>query len=211
MVKVPVYNAEGKQVRKADFDESVFGEKVLTKTLQGVVLGYARNLRQGNAHSKTRGDVAGANRKLWKQKGTGKARVGDRRSPTRGGGVAHGPKSRDWVRPIPKKLRHAALYSALLSKFKDGEVCVVEGMAFADGPKTRRVASFLSATETPANSLFAVLNYDENFLKSVRNLPRTELREFRELNAYEVMKARRLVLSSEAFAFLQQATAEQGA
>jgi large subunit ribosomal protein L4 len=204
MAQIPVYNAEGKQVRKVDFDESVFGEKVLVKTLQTVVLGYARNQRQGNAHAKTRGEVAGSNRKLWKQKGTGRARVGDRRPPNRtGGGVSHGPRSRDWHRPIPAQLRRTALSSALLSKFRDGEVAAFEGLNFGDGPKTSRVAKFMTGSGTPANALIAVESNQPNLVLSVRNLPRTVVREVRDLNAYEVMKARRLVLSIAALEALK--------
>lgn len=209
MAQIPVFNGEGKQVRKVDFDESVFGEKVLTQTLQTVVLGYARNLRQGNAHAKTRGEVAGSNRKLWKQKGTGRARVGDRRPPNRtGGGVSHGPRSRDWYRPIPAGLRRTALSSALLSKFRDGEVVAFEGLSFSDGPKTRRVAKFMAGSGTPENALIAVESHQPNLVLSVRNLPRTVVREVRDLNAYEVMKARRLVLSVAALDALKAGAAK---
>jgi len=209
MTQIPVYNADGKQVRKVDFDESIFGEKVLTKTLQTVVLGYQRNLRQGNAHAKTRGEVAGSNRKLWKQKGTGRARVGDRRPPNRaGGGVSHGPRSRDWHREIPKQLRRTALNSALLSKFKDGEVCVVEGLSFNDGPKTGRVVKFMKGSNTPENAVIAVESNQPNLVLSVRNLQRTVVREIRDLNALDVMKARRLVLSAAALDALKEKAAK---
>jgi len=200
MLKVSVLDQNGKEVRKADFDESVLGDKVLTRTLRNVVISYGRNKRQGTHAAKDRGDVAGSNRKLWKQKGTGRARCGDRRPPHwRGGGLAMGPHPIDYNFRIPARLRHVALRSALLSKFKDGEVCVVEGMSFKDGPKTKRVAGFLSGAKVKGSALFAIAGRDESFHKSVRNIQRVKLRELRELNAYDVMRHAQLVISSEAF------------
>lgn len=205
MVKVPVYDATGKEVRKVDFDESVFGEKVLKKTLKNVVVSYARNQRQGNASVKPRGQVSGSNRKLWRQKGTGRARVGDRRPPHwRGGGVAHGPKAHSYYRRIPARLRRMALASALLSKFKDGEVRVFEGLSFDDGPKTKTVAGFLKGSETKGSSLFTLAGYDENFVKSTRNIQKVRVRELRDLNAYDVMRHVNLVISADALENLKQ-------
>ncbi|MCK6438717.1 MAG: 50S ribosomal protein L4 [Planctomycetes bacterium] len=198
MAKVPVYNAEGKKTRDVDFDESVFGEKVLGKTLREVVLSYGRNQRQGNAHSKVRSEVAGSNRKLWKQKGTGRARVGDRRPPHwRGGGVSFGPRSGEWHKPIPAGLRKAALKSALLSKFKDGEVRAVEGLSFSDGPKTKKVSKLLEGIGEKRSTLIALAGRDANFVKSVRNLKRVNIRELADLNAYDVVRHVNLVLPVE--------------
>lgn len=205
MVKIPVYDATGKEVRKVDFDESVFGEKVLAKTLKTVVVAYGRNKRQGNANTKARGKVSGSNRKLWRQKGTGRARVGDRRPPHwRGGGIAHGPRTRDFYRRIPARLRHVALASALLSKFQDGGVRVVEGLSFEEGPKTKTVASFLKGSETSGSALFTVAGYNENFVKSVRNIQKVRVRELRDLNAYDVMRHVNLVVSAEALEDLKK-------
>ncbi len=208
MAQIPVYDAEGREVRKVELDEAAFGGRMLTKTLHGVVVGYARNQRQGNAHAKTRGEVSGSNKKLWKQKGTGRARVGDRRPPNRtGGGISHGPRSRSFYRPIPQKLRQVALGSALVAKLRSGSIALFEGLEFNDGPKTRRMAKFMQASGTPDNTLIAVGGLNLNFVKSVRNLPRTVVREAREVNAYEVMKARRLVLSVDALEALKNRVA----
>jgi large subunit ribosomal protein L4 len=208
MAQIPVYDADGREVRRIELDESDFGGRLLTKTLHGVVVSFARNKRQGTAHAKTRGEVSGSNKKLWKQKGTGRARVGDRRPPNRtGGGVSHGPRNHSFYRPIPVKLRTVALGSALVAKLRDGSIALFEGLDFADGPKTSRMAKFMAGSGTPDNSLIAVGGLDQNFVKSVRNLPRTVIREAREVNAYEVMKARRLVLSTDALEALKSRVA----
>ncbi len=200
MVQVPVYSAEGKELRQEDFDESIFGEKVLRRTLSGVIRSYIRNKRQGTHSTKTRSLVAGSNRKLWRQKGTGRARVGDRRPPHwRGGGTAHGPHTRDYWRRIPKRLRRTALDSALLHKFKDGKVSVVEGLDFSDAPRTSKVSHFLKTSQLTKRVLFALQGYDQNFAKSVRNIPKVEACELRELNAYDVLFKGHLVLTLEAF------------
>lgn len=204
MVKIPVYDAQGKEVRSVDFDESVFGDKVLTKTLHTVVVAYARNKRQGTHSTKTRSDVSGSRRKMWKQKGTGRARAGDKRPPHwRGGGVAHGPHPRNYVRRIPARLRQTALASAMLGKLRDGEVCAVEGLSFEHGPRTKVVAGFLAgagfrSSEGKGSALIATLNHDENLAMSARNLSRTSVRMLRELNAYDLLMHKRLVLTVDA-------------
>ena len=205
MSKITLFDAQGEQKSQVDFDESIFGERVLTKTLREVVVAYGRNKRQGNAHTKTRAEVSGANRKMWKQKGTGRARAGDRRPPHwRSGGIAHGPRSRSWYRPIPARLRRTALNSALLSKFKDGEVSAVEGFDFKDGPKTSAVAKFLKTSKTEGSTLFAVSERDENFLKSVRNIQRVKISRVSDLNAYDIMRHSNLVLSPGALDVLKK-------
>lgn len=210
MVQVSVYDAEGAEVRKENFDESVFGEKVLTKTLHLVVVAYGRNKRQGTHSTKTRSDVSGSRRKMWKQKGTGRARAGDKRPPHwRGGGVAHGPKPRDYYSKIPARLRHAALKSAYLSKFRDGEVCVVEGISL-DKPQTKLIAGFIAGAVKKGSTLFALGGPDKNFYLSARNIQRTKVKEVRELNAYDIMRHGKLVLTPEAFAHLKAGVAQGG-
>jgi large subunit ribosomal protein L4 len=199
MVELQVYDADGKAKSKIKFDESVFGDKVKSKTLREVVYAYEANLRQGNANSKNLSDVAGSNKKPWKQKGTGRARTGQKRAPHRKkGSVAHGPHPRSFYVTVPPKMRRVALDSALLSKFQDSEVVVVEGLKF-DKPKTSKLASMLSASGLDVGSvLIGLPKLDHNFFMSSRNLQRTLVRPLAQLNAYEVIKQRRLLLTTEA-------------
>src|SRR5262245_19405563 len=199
MVELQVYDADGKAKSKVQFDESVFGDKVKSRTLREVVYAYEANLRQGNANSKNLSDVAGSNKKPWKQKGTGRARTGQKRAPHRKkGSVAHGPHPRSFYVTMPAKMRRLALESALLSKFKDSEVAVVEGLSF-DKPKTAKLAGMLSESGLNQGSILIGLSkQDHNFFLSSRNLPRTLVRPLAQLNAYEVIKQRRLLLTTEA-------------
>lgn len=199
MVELQVYDANGKATSKVKFDESVFGDKVKSKTLREVVYAYEANLRQGNANSKNLSDVAGSNKKPWKQKGTGRARTGQKRAPHRKkGSVAHGPHPRSFYVTVPPKMRRLALESALLSKFKDAEVAIVEGLSF-DKPKTAKLAGMLSESGLGQGSvLIGLPKLDNNFYLSSRNLPRTLVRPLAQLNAYEVIKQRRLLLTKEA-------------
>lgn len=199
MVELQVYDADGKATSKVKFDESVFGDKVKSRTLREVVYAYEANLRQGNANSKNLSDVSGSNKKPFKQKGTGRARQGQKRAPHRHkGSVAHGPHPRSFRVDVPAKMRRLALESALLSKFKDAEVAVVEGLSF-DKPKTAKLAKMLSKSGLGSGSvLIGLPKADENFYMSSRNIPRTLVRPLPQLNAYEVIKQRRLLLTREA-------------
>lgn len=199
MVELQVYDAEGKATSKVKFDESVFGDKVKSKTLREVVYAYEANLRQGNANTKNLSDVAGSNKKPWKQKGTGRARTGQKHAPhRRKGSVAHGPHPRSYRVEPPAQMRRLALESALLSKFRDNEVAVIEGLNF-DKPKTRRLAKTLDTAGLSVGSVLLGLGKtDRNLVLSARNLPRTVVRPVNQLNAYEVVKQRRLVLTTEA-------------
>ena len=123
MAQVKVYS--GGSVSSRDVDASPFGDKVLGRTLKDAVVMYEANARQGTAKSKTRSEVAGPNKKLWKQKHTGRARMGSKKVVHwRGGGTAFGPVPRDYSYHMPKKARRAALRNAVFTKFDDGEVCV---------------------------------------------------------------------------------------
>jgi large subunit ribosomal protein L4 len=146
-VKVPCYSATGDRLDDIEVDESLFGEKVLAETTHQMVVAYALHKRTGTHATKTRGMLAYGGRKPWRQKGTGRARAGTRRSPIwRGGGTIFGPQPRQYNKKTPKKMRHAALNSALLSKFQDGEVVIVDGLK-VDEPKTKPMAELFGKIE----------------------------------------------------------------
>ncbi|MCB9934280.1 MAG: 50S ribosomal protein L4 [Planctomycetes bacterium] len=205
MIEVQVYDADGKAKEKLSFDESVFGDKVKTRTLREVVISYEANRRQGNANSKNLSDVAGSNKKPWRQKGTGRARTGQKHAPHRvKGSVAHGPHPRSYRVRIPAKMRKLALESALLAKFRAGDVAVVDGLSF-DKPKTAKLTKMLRTAGLDSGSLLLGLaGEDRNFYLSARNIPRSLVRPVAQLNAYEVAKQRRLLLTREAFDALKR-------
>ncbi len=203
MVEIPVYDADGKSKGKVSFDESVFGDKVKSRTLREVVYAYEANQRQGNANTKNLGDVAGSNKKPWKQKGTGRARTGQKHAPhRRKGSVAHGPHPRSYRVEVPAQMRRLALESALLAKFRDNEVAVIDGLSF-DKPKTGRLAKALDTAGLAGSLLLGVVKADRNFTLSARNLPRTLVRPVAQFNAYEVLRQAKLVLTSQALESLK--------
>lgn len=207
MVEVQVYDANGKEKEKISFDESVFGDSVKTRTLREVVYAYEANRRQGTVNSKNLGDVQGSNKKPWGQKGTGRARTGQKHAPHRTkGSVAHGPHPRSFRVRIPAKMKAIALQSALLAKFRDGQVSVVDGLTF-DKPKTSKFAKMLDNSGLARGTLLiGVDKEDRNFYLSARNLQGSLVRAISGFNAYEVVKQRRMLLTREALDLLKSGT-----
>ena len=197
MLELEVHNEKGEVTGTVNFDESILGERVRPRLLHQVVVGYMANRRQGTASSKTRGEVIGSGKKPWRQKHTGRARHGDRRSPIWvGGGAAHGPKPRDYRQRLTKSMRRQALRSALLSKFLDKQVTVIEPLAF-DEPRTKRVSSMLKALGVSESCLIATAETDRTFCKSARNVPHLRLAVAKDLNALDVLTFRRLVMTRD--------------
>lgn len=213
MITLPVLSPEGKEVAKVEIDPALFGGEVNKQLLHDVVVMYQANLRVGTHSTKTRGEVAGSKRKLYRQKGTGNARVGTRRThKRRGGGVAFGPKPRDYSYAMPKKARRLAARMALLSKFQDGEAVIVDGLGF-EAPKTKAVVGVMKNLSVGGQTcLFATEGMDKNLYLSARNIPGVEVQEVRELNAYSLLRRKRLVMTKGALDSLcssaKQETAE---
>ena len=147
MLSLNVVNRQGEAVGTVDIDEAEFGGKVNKQLLHDVVVMYLANQRAGTHSTLRRGEVAGSTKKLFRQKGTGNARAGTRRTNKRpGGGTAKGPKPRDYEYHLPKKAVRSATRMAILSKFRDNEAAVVDGLTVTgDGPKTKEVAVVLKA------------------------------------------------------------------
>ncbi|RME72677.1 MAG: 50S ribosomal protein L4 [Planctomycetota bacterium] len=159
---------------------------------------YQANKRRGTHSTRGRSELKYSNRKPWRQKGTGRARAGTRRSPLwRGGGTIFGPKPRDYRYAMPKKARRRATQSALLSKLRDGETVVVDGLAAPSG-KTREVAAVLRALGlTGQTVLIAVREADPMLVRACRNLPNVTLLPVSDLNAYELIRNRRLLITRD--------------
>jgi len=206
MIELPVVSVGGEKVDTLKIDEAWFGGRVRKDLLRRAVLMYEANRHVGTAATKGRSMVVGSTRKLFRQKGTGRARVGSRRSgKRRGGGVTFAKRARSFRRSLPKQARRAALDSALLAKFLDGEAIVVDKLELKEA-KTRAVAAMLGALKVNGmNCLLAINEPDEVIWKSARNIPRLTVLAAADLNTYEVLKAGRLLFLREAIQSLIEA------
>ena len=198
-MEIPVYSKEGEKVDNLQLDDKKFGGPIHKKLLRDAVIMYEANKRQGTASTKTKGEVAGGGRKPWAQKHTGRARAGSIRSPLwKGGGVSHGPKPRDYSFSIPKKAKKVALLSALAAKARDNELIVVEDLNF-DIPKTKQMVGLLKALRIDGSSCLIVLSKaNETVWKSARNIPSVKVMVSAALNAYEVLRPEKILLTKEA-------------
>lgn len=198
MADLPLYSKDGKSAGTVSVDEKLFGDKVKKKLLHQVVVIHEANQREGNAHTKTRGEVEGSTKKPWPQKHTGMARSGTKRSPIwRHGGIVFGPRKREYRMTTTDSMRHAALNSALLGKIKDKEVSVIEAVEFPK-PKTKEMARLMKAIGFKRTVLLAIPKYSEPVWLSARNLQDLSVRPVQELNAYDVLKHKDLLLTKEA-------------
>src|SRR5580692_8410879 len=175
MPVVDVVNLSGKKVGEVELADAVFGAKVNPHLLHEATRWYQREIRSGTHKTKDKSEVSGAGRKLWRQKGTGRARVGSVRSPLwRHGGTVHGPVPRDYSYSLPKKMVVGALRSALSAKLRDGELKVVQAFDFADH-KTKNAMGALAKLETGRKTLLVDNSEGRNLLLGVRNLKNVTL------------------------------------
>lgn len=199
MIDVPVYNMSGEQTGSMQIDESVLGRKVRIDLLKQAVVTWQFNQRQGSARLKNRARVAGSTRKIYRQKGTGNARMGTVRSPSRrGGGRAFAKLEQNHRREMPKKMRQLARNSALLAKLKAGNVAVIDPLNVAE-PKTKPFAQMLKAVGADKGCVFVTDGVNAVVYKSGRNVPKTEIRPVTELNAYEILRRRKVLFTRPAF------------
>ena len=199
MATVDVLDITGKKVGSEELDAEVFEAQIKPALMHQVVVAGAAAQRAGTHSTKTRADVRGGGKKPWRQKGTGRARAGSIRAPQwTGGGVAHGPHPRDHSQRLPKKMRRAALRSALTAVAGDGKVLVVDAFAF-EAPKTKLAVEALAAVGAEGGKVLVVLAApDEQVQKAFRNLPHVRVTFGRSLATYEVLEADFLVFTREA-------------
>lgn len=203
MAEVKVYTSGS--LSSKEVDTALFGERVLGRTLKDAVVMYEANARQGTHKAKTRGEVKGPNKKLWKQKHTGRARMGTRKSPLwRGGGVVFGPRPRDYSYQMPKKARRLALRNAIFTKFRDGEVAIADGWP-SEAPSTKSAHGVLKALGMERSTLVVTEERDVVLYQSLRNVPAVDVQPLSDLNAHQVLLRRFLVLTPEAFEKLEAA------
>jgi large subunit ribosomal protein L4 len=228
IIRVPVLDRQGQPVDQVEIDPALFGGKINRQLMHDVVLMYLANQRAGTHHTLRRGEVAGSTRKLFRQKGTGYARVGSiRTNKRRGGGTAKGPKPRDYEYHLPKKAVRAATRMAVLSKFVDQEVVLLDDLSLP-APKTREMAALLQGitigTRTVGEGdqareqrlslrdttvLIGTPQLDQTIYRAARNLPGVRVLPVAEFNCYTVLRHKRLLLSRAALqALLQKYAAE---
>lgn len=207
MPSVDVFDLSNQKVGTLELAESVFGAPVNEHLLYEAVRHHMASQRRGTAATKTRGRVAGSGRKLWRQKGTGRARMGSIRSPLwRHGGTTHGPQPRDYSYRLPRKMQLGALRSALSAKLRDGELRVVKEFAIAE-PKTKLMRQALNTLEAAKTVLLVDNSGEQNVNLSSRNLPGVKLVASREVNVYDLLGHRQVLISEAAAQKLSEALA----
>ena len=204
MPTVKVRNLKNEEIGEVQLSDAVFGAPLNEPLIHAAVRNFMANARQGTSATKTRGDVSGAGRKLWKQKGTGRARIASLRSPLwKGGGNTHGPQPRDWSYGMPRKMRQGALRSALSERVREGNVVVVDGWSI-DKPKTKDFAASLGSLGFEGKTLIVDSLENENLILSARNIRRAKVVNSFGLNIYDLLYHDHLVLSREAAQELEQ-------
>ena len=203
MPTVKVRNLKNKEVGDIQLSDAVFGAELNESLIHAAVMNYRANGRQGTSATKTRGNVSGSGRKLWKQKGTGRARIASLRSPLwKGGGNVHGPQPRDWSYQMPKKMRRGALRSALSERLREGNLIVVDEIGFA-APKTRDFLAALASlglieNAKRAKTLIVDSLDNANLVLSSRNVQKTKVTNSFGLNIYDIIYHEKLVISKAA-------------
>ncbi|MGE9297117.1 MAG: 50S ribosomal protein L4 [Puniceicoccales bacterium] len=196
-MKLKVFTADGSSSTEKEFAIPTFeGDKGL-QALKDVVVAYQSNQRQGNAKAKTRAEVAGSGKKVYRQKGTGNARHGDRQAPIYvGGGVAHGPKLRDWTKHTNKKVKTLAFRRALFDKASEGELSVIEKFEL-DAPKTKAFAAILNNIKPEGKVLIVDQTIQDNAALSARNIDRVAITDSATLTAWDLVRYDNVVISEK--------------
>src|SRR5690349_9320959 len=203
MPTVKVRNLKNKEVGEVSLADAVFGVELNEALIHAALMNYQANGRQGTSATKTRGDVSGSGRKLWKQKGTGRARIASLRSPLwKGGGNVHGPQPRDWSYKMPKKMRRGALRSALSERLREGNLIIIDEFGFKT-PKTRDFLGAidglkLSADKKQTKTLIVDSLDNENLILSSRNVQKTKVTNSFGLNIYDILYHEKLLISKSA-------------
>ena len=205
MATVEVKNLEGQKVKELELADEVFAVKPNQSLLWEAVKAHLASQRRGTHSTKSRGEVSGGGKKPWKQKGTGRARVGSTRSSLwRHGSIAHGPKPRDYSYDIPRKMQLGALRSALAAKFQEKKLTVVDGFSLAEA-KTKSFAGALKKLEVGAKVLVVDDAANRNLELSAQNISGCDLVRHHQVNAYHVLSHESLLVSEGALKRLQEA------
>ena len=209
MPTVKVRNLQNKEVGEVSLADAVFGAELNESLIHAALMNYQANGRQGTSATKTRGNVSGSGRKLWKQKGTGRARIASLRSPLwKGGGNVHGPQPRDWSYNMPKKMRRGALRSALSERLREGNLIIIDEFGFKS-PKTKDFLEAVGAlglveNRKRAKTLIVDSLDNANLILSSRNVEKTKVTNSFGLNIYDLLYHEKLLISKAAIEELNQ-------
>ncbi len=202
MLDVPIYNTAGEKIDTLQVDEERFGKTVNVPLLKQVIVAYRANRRQGSASTRGRSQVSGSTRKLFRQKGTGRARRGNiRTNVLRGGGVAFAKTPGGFEKGLPRKMRRKALDSAILAKILGQDLLVLDELSVSE-PKTKVVAEVMVNLKINRSCLLTIGRHDEVLWKSARNLPDVHVCVAGDLNALEVVNRQKMVITREAMNLL---------
>ena len=201
-MKIDVLNIKGEKVEQITLSDEIFGITPNEDVLAQYLRVYMHNQRQGTSSTKDRSEVSGGGKKPWKQKGTGRARVGSSRSPLwRHGGVTHGPKPKSWNLDLNKKMRRLAILSAISSKFANNKAIVVDSVTF-EAPKTKSMVEVLKNLNA-SKPLLVMQSIDENTVKSGSNIKDLKITRASMLNAYDLLNAKTVIFVKDAVLGLQ--------
>ncbi len=208
MVSLPIYDQRGKEIGQYEIDPNQIAERISKQLLHDAVVMYQANQRQGTHQTKSRSDVAGSTKKMYRQKGTGRARAGSRRTNIRrGGGHAFALRPRDYSYRLPRKALRLATRMAIAGKIQDKKVAVIDRLEVA-APKTKPIANLLRAMGLDGvTTLIATEQYDQNLYRSARNIAGVTIAPIGDLNAWAVLSPKRVVFTRAA---LDRLRGEQG-
>ena len=204
MAKTALYNMEGAAIGEIELSDAIFASEINEAAMHLVVRSYLAAQRQGTQSAKTRSEVRGGGRKIYRQKGTGNARHHGNRAPQfTHGGVVFAPKPRDYVIAVPKKVRRLAFKSAMTSKLNAGEIVVVDELKLTEG-KTKLMAKVLKNLKAEKKALVVLPERDENVVRATANLAEAATAYVNTLNVYDILNANKLVLTKAALASVEE-------
>ena len=204
MPQVTVFDMTGKSVGEMTLSDAIFGIEPNTSVMHAAVVNYLANQRQGTQSTLTRSEVSGGGRKPWKQKGTGRARQGSTRAPQwTHGGIALGPKPRDYSYELPKKVKRLALKSAFSAKVADNNLIVVDNIA-VEGYKTKAVAEMLSNLGADKKALIVMPEVDAKLIKSAANIPGVKTALVNTINVYDILNCDKFIVAKSALKKIEE-------
>lgn len=204
MPQVTVFDMTGKSVGEMTLSDALFGIEPNTSVMHAAVVNYLANQRQGTQSTLTRSEVSGGGRKPWKQKGTDRARQGSTRAPQwTHGGIALGPKPRDYSYELPKKVKRLALKSAFSAKVADNNLIVVDNIA-VEGYKTKAVAEMLSNLGADKKALIVMPEVDAKLIKSAANIPGVKTALVNTINVYDILNCDKFIVAKSALEKIEE-------
>jgi len=204
MAKTALYNMEGAAIGEIELSDAIFASDVNVAAMHLVVRSYLAAQRQGTQSAKTRTEVRGGGRKIYRQKGTGNARHHGNRAPQfRHGGVVFAPKPRDYSKSVPRKVKRLAMKCALSSKVADGDMIVLDALTF-ETPKTREMAKVLTAIGATKKTLLVLPGKDETIYRVSNNIPGLEVAFVNTINVLDIMKCDKFVVLKDAVAQIEE-------